>query len=54
MHSNANVSRIKRKFHQFSRTASVMDLRSAEETRRQRCIRHARKHKTEGRKAVFS
>lgn len=43
----------KRRLFQFSRTASIMDLRDPFETRKARAARYARRNKTEGRKAVF-
>lgn len=43
----------KRHLFQFSRTASIMDLRDPLDTRKARAARYARRNKTEGRKAVF-
>lgn len=43
----------KLRFNQFTRTASVMDLRPEITTRRYRCERHARRNKTCGKRAVF-
>lgn len=57
MNSNAGFesrSAIKRRFAQFSRTVSVMDLREAHMTRKARCEKFARKNKTCGKRAVFA
>lgn len=57
MHGNDNresISQVKRRLHRFAKSRTTLDLRSEEETRRSRALRYARKHKTEGRRAVFS
>lgn len=57
MQTNAQFERrsdIKRKFCQFSKTVSVLDLRSDEETRKARAERFERKNKTGGKRAVFA
>lgn len=45
---------IKRLFCQFVRSYTTMDLRTDEETRRVRAERYAKKHKTCGKRAVFT
>lgn len=45
---------MKRLFCKFVRSYTTMDLRSDEETRRVRCERYAKKHKTCGKRAVFA
>lgn len=57
MHTNANTesrSQIKRRMSQFTRTASVLDLRPDWETRKARSERFAKRNKTSGKRAVFS
>ncbi len=41
------MSRTIRKFMQFSRTASTLDMRPDFETRRRRAERYAKRHRTE-------
>lgn len=56
MQSNANResrSQIKRRICQFSRTASILDFRPEESTRRHRAERYERKHKTNGKRSHF-
>lgn len=60
MHSNANLerSRTKRRFCQFARTASVMDLRTTEyerklAQRKRDAERYEARHGTAGKRSVF-
>lgn len=60
MNVNANISRIntKRKFCQFSRTVSVLDMRSEDERAKAKRLRQAERyearHGTAGKRSVFS
>lgn len=60
MNSNANLerSRTKRRFCQFSRTVSVLDMRPDAERERAKRLRDAgryeARHGTSGKRAVFS
>jgi hypothetical protein len=57
MQTNANVesiAQLKRRLNRFTKTASVMDLRSDEETRKARAERFERRNKTSGKRAVFA
>lgn len=59
MNVNANISRIntKRKFCQFSRTVSVLDMRPDAERERAKRLRYAERyearHGTDGKRSVF-
>ncbi len=62
MHTNANLepaSCIKRRFYQFRRTASTMDLRTTEHDRKlaqrkRQAERYEQRHGTGGKRSVFA
>lgn len=60
MHANANLerSRTKRRFSQFTRTVSVLDMRPDAERERAKRLRQAERyearHGTSGKRSVFA
>ncbi|QVR48685.1 hypothetical protein [Stenotrophomonas phage BUCT609] len=42
------------RLNKLCKAVTVLDLRSDEETRKARCEKYARKHKTCGKRAVFA